>query len=357
VLFALALLARELTILFGPLVVLWIVQRLHSRPAALRAALASFAGGIVLGLLPLVARNLAVGAPPWAMSTLGGQGIVLGHADGAVPAGFMVPESAKGIFLEARGRVGDIVRLTLASYRGDWSRLVDTEMARAAAIFASFEAGDNVSWYYFANRWPLLRFSLHYELVLAFGVLGLWVARGRATADAWILVYFLLAAAVGLQYTSVVTRYRLVPAAVLIVYAGVAVDWLAAALRERRWNAAAAGAAAVGAVLLVSTNLLPEFAARNRHRAAEFIIAARGYMERKEPARAYDEMRAGLVTAYVGPERLLPGGYLSLAAGLLRVGPAIGRGGDAAEVIALLRRTYTADASLGALQPSPGSSR
>ena len=149
----------------------------------------------------------------------------------------------------------------------------------------------------------------------------------------------------------------MVPAAVLIVYAGVAVDWLAEALRERRWNGAAAGTAAMGAVLLISTSLLPEFAARNRHRAAEFIIAARAYLERKEPARAYDEMRAGLVTAYVGPERLLPGGYLSLAAGLLRVGPAIGRGADAATVIAQLRRTYDADATLGALQPSAGSLR
>jgi 4-amino-4-deoxy-L-arabinose transferase-like glycosyltransferase len=357
-LFALALLARELTILFAPLVVLWIVERLRSDPAALRAAIACFVAGVVVGLLPLAARNVAVGAPPWAMSALGGHGVVLGHAVDSVPAGFMVPESAKAIFLEAQGRLGPTIRLTLDSYHGDWGRLLYNEAARAAAIVASFEAGDNVSWYYFVNRWPLLRFSLHYDVVLALGVVGLWVARGRATPDARLLVYFLLAAFVGLQYTAVVARYRLVPAAVLIVYAGVAVDWFLQMLRERQWNAAAAGAGATAAVLLVSTSLLPEFSARYRYRATEFIIATRAYMERNEPARAYDEMRAALVTAYAGPtQHVLPEGYLGLAGGLLRVGTTIGRGADAAAVIAQLRRTYDADANLVALQRSAGSIR
>lgn len=357
VLFSLALMARELTLLFGPLVVLWMVQRLRADPARLRSALARFGAGVLLGLLPLMARNLVVGAPLLSMSVLGGSGVVLGHAADAVPAGFMVPESAKAIFLEAEGRPGATIRLTLATYHGDWGRLLYNEAARAAAIFASFEAGDNASWYYFTDRWPLLRFSLSYDLVLALGLVGLWVARGRARGDARILVYFLLAAFAGLQYTAVVARYRLVPAAVLIVYAGVTADWLLETLRARRRAAAAIGAGAVGVLLLASRSLLPEFGARFRHRPAEFVIAARGYLDRKQPERAYDEMRAGLTTAYPWPEyRVMPEGYLPLAVGLLRVGPRIGRGADAAAVLAQLRRTYDADPNLAALQsPTVGS--
>lgn len=354
-LFALALLARELTILFAPFVVLWMVQRLRAEPATLGAALASFAGGAALGLLPLAARNVAVGMPPFALSSLGGYGIVLGHAVDAVPAGFMVPESAKTIFLEAQGRLWPTIRLTLTSYHGDWARLLYNEATRAAAIVASFEAGDNVSWYYFTNRWPLLRVALRWETVLALGVVGLWVARGRAKGDARILVYFLVAAALGLQYTSVVARYRLVPAAVLLVFAGVAVDWLVDAVRARRFDAAAFGVAAAVSVLLVSTSLLPDFSARYRYRPTEFIIAARGYLDRSEPARAYDEMRAALETAYADPSRhVLPEGYASLAAGLVRVGATLGRSADAATLLDLLRRTFDADARLATVQASAG---
>jgi 4-amino-4-deoxy-L-arabinose transferase-like glycosyltransferase len=356
--FALALLVRELTILFGPLVVLWIVQQLRGDGPRLRAALASFAAGVVVGLVPLAARNLAVGVPPWAMSAVGGHGVVLGHAPDAVPAGFMVPDSAKAIILEAHGSVAASIRLTLASYHGDWLRLLYNEAARTAAILASFEAGDNVSWYYFVNRWPLIRFSVHYDVVLALGIVGMWVARGRARGDARILLYFLLAAFVGLQYTAVVARYRLVPAAVLIVYAGVAADWLLEMLRSRQWKPAAVGVAAMGAVLLLSVSLLPEFGARYRYRPTEFIIAARAYMERKEPARAYDEMRAALLTAYAGPgQHVLPEGYGMLASGLVRVGPTIGRGADTAALLERLRRTYDADTTLAALARTTGSDR
>ncbi len=357
-LFALALLARELTILFAPFVVVWMVQRLRGEPPKLAAALASFAGGVVLGLVPLAARNVAVGIPPWTLSSIGGYGVVLGHAVDAVPAGFMVPESAKTILLEAQGRLWPTIRLTLMSYHGDWARLLSNEAARAAAIAASFEAGDNVSWYYFANRWPLLRVALRWEMVLALGVVGLWVARERARADVRILVYFLVAAAVGLQYTSVVARYRLVPAAVLIVFAGAAVDWLVDVLQARRFEAAAIGVAAALAVLLLSTSLLPEFAARHRYRPTEFIIAARAYMERNDPTHAYDEMRAALETAYVDPSRrVMPEGYAWLASGLIRVGAPLGRSADAATLLDRLRRTFDADANLAAIQASAGAIR
>jgi hypothetical protein len=349
-LFALAVLARELTLLFGPLVVLWMVQRLRGDAPALRAALACFVGGVLVGLLPLAARNLAVGVPPWTLSALGGQGFVLGHAPDAVPAGFVVPGSAKAIFLEARGRLGETIRLTLAAYQGDWMRLLYNEAARTAAMVASFEAGDNVSWYYFADRSPLLRLSLRYHVVLAAGLLGWWVARERAQGDARILAYFLLAAFAGLQFTAVVARYRLVPAAVLLVYVGVAADWLVETLRDRRWRQAAVGVGAMTGVLAVSMNLLPESRARGRYRAAEFLIAARAYVDRKEPERAYEEMRTGLLTAYVDPAQpALPEQYLPLVSGLLRVGPTIGRGADTAAVVAHLRRTFHADAHLARL--------
>jgi len=49
------------------------------------------------------------------------------------------------------------------------------------------------NWYYFADHLPLLRFSLHFEHVLALGLIGLWLERTNAARHR-ILWYFLLAA-------------------------------------------------------------------------------------------------------------------------------------------------------------------
>src|SRR5439155_1608802 len=79
-LFALALLARESTLLFGPLIGLWIVQRFRAEPRILRRAALALVAGAALGFAPLVARNLAVGAPPLSFSTRALDTFVYGNA-------------------------------------------------------------------------------------------------------------------------------------------------------------------------------------------------------------------------------------------------------------------------------------
>jgi 4-amino-4-deoxy-L-arabinose transferase-like glycosyltransferase len=292
-LLAVAFLARELTLLFAPFVVLWIAQRYWRERRTLVRVLCTLAAGVALGLLPVVTRNVVVGAPPLALSSLGNEGFVYGHARHSRPAGFAIPPDAPDILRRADGRLGEAIRLTLASFDGDWAQLARQELARFGAMFAAHEAWDNVNWYYFLDRWPLLTLSLRWEFVLAFGLVGIVLARRRRSDD-HLLLYFLLTALAGLQFTIVVGRYRLVPAAVLLVYGGVALSALAAAVRERRLGATLAMTISALAIVVASWSLLPSLSAQYRDRPAESLIAASSYIRQREPTRAYEEARAGL---------------------------------------------------------------
>ena len=345
-LFALALLAREATLVFGPFVALWIARRFGRHPRALATVALAFVAGVSVGLAPLVARNVVVGAPPLSLSTRGIEAFVYGNAADSAVIGLTLPAASRSILEQADGRLGTAIRLTLATYQGDWLRLVGNELFKLRAIFARYEPMDNVNWYYFADRSPLLRFSLHFESVLALGLVGLWLDRQRAVRHR-LLRYFLLASAGALMYSTIVGRYRLPAVAVLLLYAGVTVEWTAREVAAGRWRRAAiAGLAAVG-VAAASAHLLPSAERRQRYRADEFLLAAEVHYRHGRAERALEELRAGLDTAYGGPDQqTLPGGYPNLAVTFTRLAHELGRDADAAAALERVAASHPADGEL-----------
>jgi len=345
-LFALALLAREATLVFGPFVALWIARRFGRHPRALATVALAFVAGVSVGLAPLVARNVVVGAPPLSLSTRGIEAFVYGNAADSAVIGLTLPAASRSILEQADGRLGTAIRLTLATYQGDWLRLVGNELFKLRAIFARYEPIDNVNWYYFADRSPLLRFSLHFESVLALGLVGLWLDRQRAVRHR-LLRYFLLASAGALMYSTIVGRYRLPAVAVLLLYAGVTVEWTAREVAAGRWRRAAiAGLAAVG-VAAASAHLLPSAERRQRYRADEFLLAAEVHYRHGRAERALEELRAGLDTAYGGPDQqTLPGGYPNLVVTFTRLAHELGRDADAAAALERVAASHPADGEL-----------
>ena len=344
VLFAVSLLAREANVLFAPLALLWIVRR---TPNPRRAA-ALFVAGVVAGLLPLVARNLAVGVTPWALSNGATERIVYGHAVDAQPARFWIPAAAKAILEQADGHPLRAARLTIATYDGDWVKLGRHEAVNLLAVVAGFEPADNVDWYYFVDRSPLLRWSLRFELVLGAGLVGLWIARGTSARHG-VLWWFVLASIPGL-YAPVMARYRLVAVAVLLIYAAVAVVWIGRQLRARHVGPAAVATFAVIALSVVSANLLRETAERLRYRPVEFILDAQVYHARGDDERALADLRDGLAKAYRGhDERTLPAGYLPMADELVTLSRLVGQDRDAAAALEQLAREYPEDTGLRSL--------
>jgi len=76
-LFAVATLCREATLLFAPLVAMWMLRRFRADGRALGCAALWFLAGLGLGFAPLVGRNIAVGAPPFSLSTRKHRGVHL----------------------------------------------------------------------------------------------------------------------------------------------------------------------------------------------------------------------------------------------------------------------------------------
>ncbi|HJQ85025.1 MAG TPA: glycosyltransferase family 39 protein [Candidatus Binatia bacterium] len=341
--FALSLLSREANMLFAPVVVLWIVRRFGRR--SFGGPVRAFVAGVLLGLLPLFARNIAVGVAPWALSNGAVERVVYGHAVDAPPVGGAIPADAPAILAAADGRLGRAIRLTLATYQGDWWKLVRNEATILAALFAGFEPADNANWYYFVERSPFLRFPLRFEIVLAAGLVGIWLARRTADRHA-ILCWFLIAAIPGMT-AGVLARYRLVAVAVLLIYAGVTVVWIVRRARAGVWGAAAVAAGATVALAIGSALLLSARFAPLRYRSAEYVLAAQVYDARGEPEKVLAELRDALVHAYRAPgQDVLSVENRKLAESFAGVAHGLGRDAESATVLERLAAEYPGDPDL-----------
>jgi hypothetical protein len=183
--------------------------------------------------------------------------------------------------------------------------------------------------------------------VLAFGMLGLWLAR----TDAWrhrLLWYFLLAGFAALMCKPpVIGRYRLAPTAVLLIYGGAAGAWFTREIQGRRWRPIIGATVAVVLLGLLSASLLGSHERRMRHRGTEFLLAGEVYYHRHERERALEELRAGLRSAYRGPDQTaLPRDFRAVALEFATVARELGRDADAVAELRRLAAELPRDATL-----------
>lgn len=339
---AAAFLTRETALLFLPLAGVWAWRRLGRERRA--RALGALALGLALGLLPLVARNLAVGAPALSFSTRGLEGFVHGHAADASPTDLALSQAAKEILPAADGSLLAAMRLTLATHASAGDFLL-FELRKALAILAGYEPADNVSWYYFAEHSPVLRFSPGFAVVLALGLVGLLLARRRGP-DEPLLCWFLLATFLGLMYGTLAARYRLVAVAVLMIYAAAALVGLLERARERRWRAVAGIALAALALAFASTRLYAGARAARAFRPIEPMLAALAYQKRGETERALAELRAGLAHARDAGAPSLSPERLQMLAQLARIAVKSGRGPEVQADVDALVEEFPEDRAL-----------
>ncbi len=141
--------------------------------------LAAAVFGVVLPVVPLVFRNLAVGAPALAFDTRQQVCLVWGTARGA--DGTTAPSPLLGVILEeAQGSTGKLVRLILESYRDDPMGLVDLEIRKLISFFNALEIPDNANYHFFLDRFAVLWFVPGWAVLLGPGLAGLaFAVRAR----------------------------------------------------------------------------------------------------------------------------------------------------------------------------------
>jgi tetratricopeptide (TPR) repeat protein len=270
-------LAKETTLLLTVITLGWVlVQYRHAARKAVGAA-AWLCAGFLFCFAPLVARNLAVGAPPWATSVQGTGIIVVGLAPDRIPAGFSVPSAeARGIIHRSQGGTLAALRESLRAYPdGVWG-MARHQLWKLRALVDPFEIPNNVSYYYARELSPALSLSLGYGLIFPLGAAGLLLLL-----KAWprpSLFYCYLAAALGTQLMTVIlARFRLAFIPVLILAGGYFCSRLLGMVRERRLPSLAGCLGLVAGIALAQQLWTPVVGIPMTLRVAEFDYSAQVY--------------------------------------------------------------------------------
>jgi hypothetical protein len=261
VVLGLALLTRETVLVFIVVAAAWVVieQRVAPRQAVLSTAV--LLAGLLLCVSPLVVRNVVVGAPALAVSNRAPEGIVLGNAADARPIGLRHPDSLKPILEAAGGRLSAVVRGTLDTYHGDWTRFVRLQAVKLRALADPVEVPNNVNFYHGVDISPALALTLRYGLILPLGIAGLAVSAGVWRRHV-LLILYAASTVLSLMSTLILGRLRLVLVPVLILYAAAGLVWCFDAIRERRTGRVLAYVGGLIAVGLVHHLALPDPATR-----------------------------------------------------------------------------------------------
>jgi hypothetical protein len=313
----------------------------QARPAAPRV-LAAFTLGIVLTLLPLMARNVAVGASPLQLAANGAATWAMNNAAQSDPLFFEArPEVFVPLLKEGGGSLGGTALACLRTFEGPWP-LARHYLKRSVGLVAPFENVDNTSPYYAALRSPVLQALPGYAALLPFVAVGLLAARGRARRLLPLLPVVLVMAA-GMLLNLPMSRYRASLAVVLMPVAGLGVAFLVRAVRERR-----AGWLAAAVLLLAATTLGAHvlerrfvYASRSeaelKWRPQEFVLGMRYEAERQRWPQLARESRD------LASRTPLPDYRLMALLSLARAEAARGRGVEAAAAAHEARRAGSDD--------------
>ncbi|MFH0944537.1 MAG: glycosyltransferase family 39 protein [Planctomycetota bacterium] len=208
--------------------------------------------GASLALLPLVARNVAVGVPPLGVSSAGGLNIILANSPGFDPElGFNLDEAQVARLMgQSEGRALASVFATIQAHENPLGLLrILGQKLRLTCLW--HEKPNNVNYYFVRQYAGVLYFApLGALLIIPLAALGLALAIRRFRRG-WTLYLLVVTSLVPLLLIFVLSRYRAPLLAACLPFAGYAVVRLWDSVRRRRVAQTAlmvAFLAAVGAV-------------------------------------------------------------------------------------------------------------
>jgi hypothetical protein len=229
-----------------PALVAWIERPLASR--MLRWA-AAFACGIAIAAAPLVARNLAVGIPPFSVAATGPLNFLNGNASDYDPgSGSVMSRQALAIMTATSGRARAVIDATIATHptTAEWLALL---VRKLAVFWRAAEIPNNASWAYFKLQAPWLRYSVSFGVIAPLAVLGLLVGLLRERKASVLALHVACSIAVCVLFYDL-ARFRLPAAVAMLPFSGCALVWLGERIAARAIIRGVAGAAVVAAAAL-----------------------------------------------------------------------------------------------------------
>jgi hypothetical protein len=234
----------------------WLRRR---SPAQLARALGGLSLGAACLLAPTVARNLAVGCPALALSSVGPIGFIIANAedfscgDGVVNLAW---QHAGEILHHTGGRLWPTVVETLRTHRDAWSVLRQL-WAKFVAAWHWYEISDNANFYYYSLHAPVLSWApLRFAAVAPLALVGLALSWRRWQCT-WPLLLMLASALTVLVVFGPMSRYRLAVVPVLLIFAAAAAVHVVECVATRRWLAVGTATACAAALALWMARPLP----------------------------------------------------------------------------------------------------
>ncbi len=300
-----------------PLLVLWMLLAGEVARAG-RAALA-LAVGFGLVLAPVVARNVALGAPAFKTTTRGAIEFINGNNPYHIGTGWFdgddlrVTAYAAPILERTGAKLLPTIAEVLRSWRGRALELVQLQARKLGYFLAPYEMPNNASFSYFRMRSPVLSAGLP----TFYGVAPLALLGIVTTAAAWRRLlphYIFLASGVAVTVAFyVIARFRTPFLPLVLVFAGAGADALLRQISGRAWKAVTSSFVLIA--ILVAINTAANHPDRELVRPQDFWIASRAYAAGGDPAAAARELEEGVRHFPAGPALLLESGRAWEAAG------------------------------------------
>jgi 4-amino-4-deoxy-L-arabinose transferase-like glycosyltransferase len=190
--------------------------------------------GLTLGLAPLPARNLAVGAPPLAASSVGAVTFVNANTVDYPPeTGFFISlEHAPRIMGASDGRFGPAAVAALRTHPGAASYARQL-LGKLRAVWHWYEVPDNCSFYLYRLYATILLLPVTFYVLAPLALLGLVLAVPAPRA--WPLFLLLASSLVTMLVFYSSSRFRAPLVAAAIPFAALALVKIAGFLAARRW--------------------------------------------------------------------------------------------------------------------------
>jgi tetratricopeptide (TPR) repeat protein len=290
----LSLLMNEAFLTVPPLVLLALPLLLPPGAGRLRSACLVLAA-MALTLAPVVARNLAVGAPAFRLAVTGSTVYAVFNSAASSPYFFEARAAAfVPIMAESGNNLGRAVLACLRSFPSA-AEVVAFYLRKASGLAIPFENPDNANFYYAALRDPVLAVLPAHGVLFPLALLGLPLAlrRWRALVPLFPYAASLL---VSILVALPLSRYRVTFAVFLMPLAGLALAAGLVALRRGSYARLAAGLAFVAAVAAAGAAWQSQVIFGGHpegvflYRPSEFLLGADSYARKGRYGAALSEI-------------------------------------------------------------------
>ncbi len=237
-------LAKEtgLPILALTLLAMLVVWR-RDRGRLARTATLLLAGWLLVAS-PAFARNVAVGAPTFKLSTRGPEVFITGNAHGQTGVGWNPPiDLLRDLLMESNFSLPRSMALTAATHKAEPWGLVRVLWTKTSAFLNSYEVPNNVNFYLHRAHLGTLRAGF-VSLAFLSPAMLLGLLLGIQARKRLAVVYLMLGAtAASVVALYILARFRLQVLPLMAVFAGLSVDWgITRWTTHRRGSLLAAGA-------------------------------------------------------------------------------------------------------------------